>query len=154
MVLSNGYAWLLSVYAPIQKGPREGAMATTVLVVDDDPEIRTALRFVLEDEGYTVHEAPDGNPALERLHNHPDGMVVLLDLNMPGVDGIEVMRAVAAHEPLITRHAYILMTANLRTLPLPLAQQLSQLRVPVLSKPFDMDHLLEVIAQAAERITP
>ena len=68
-------------------------MARSVLIVDDDDGIRTSLRFALEDEGYDVGEAPDGETALDQLaKSTPD--VVLLDLMLPGVDGFEVCRQV------------------------------------------------------------
>jgi CheY-like chemotaxis protein len=128
-------------------------MGTPVLVVDDDDGVRESLRWILEDEGYTVYEAPDGKPALERLRDHPNGMVVLIDLNMPGMDGMEVMKAVEEQSQLASRHAYIVMTANGRTLPLAFAQQLTRLRTPVLDKPFDLDKLLATVASAATRIS-
>lgn len=63
----------------------------TVLVVDDEPEIRNSLRGILADEGLTVLEAADGRAAIEMLHRHrPD--LVLLDIWMPEVDGIEVLQ--------------------------------------------------------------
>jgi DNA-binding response OmpR family regulator len=68
-------------------------VARSVLIVDDDDGIRTSLRFALEDEGYDVGEAPDGESALDQLaRSTPD--VVLLDLMLPGVDGFEVCRQV------------------------------------------------------------
>jgi two-component system, response regulator, stage 0 sporulation protein F len=64
----------------------------TALVVDDDPDIRIMARRQLEDLGYATHAARDGEEALGLLLEglHPD--VVLLDLRMPRVDGLEVAR--------------------------------------------------------------
>ena len=63
-----------------------------VLVVDDDASIRSMLGFVLEDEGFQVLEAADGQEALDRLvDDPPDAMV--LDLMMPRVDGHGVLEA-------------------------------------------------------------
>jgi two-component system response regulator MprA len=62
-----------------------------VLIVDDDPHIRTALRRTLAFEGYVVREAPDGRAALAAaLDELPD--LVILDVMLPGIDGIEVCR--------------------------------------------------------------
>jgi two-component system chemotaxis response regulator CheY len=124
-------------------------MGTAVLVVDDDDAIRESVAWVLRDEGYTVVEAPDGKPALERLREHPQGMVVLLDLNMPGVDGFEVMKAVEEQKALASRHIYIVMSANWRPLPQTIKQQLARLFIPILPKPFEVDELLAVVATAA-----
>ncbi len=67
----------------------------TVLVVDDDPHIRDVLRFALEKAGFAVTEAADGAEALERFeHDSPDALV--LDVLMPGPDGIEVCRRLRA----------------------------------------------------------
>jgi two-component system, NtrC family, response regulator HydG len=128
---------------------------TDVLVVDDEPDIRWALRYVLEGAGYTVYEAPDGKPAFEQLITHPRGMVVLLDWNMPGMDGLALLQAVAADLPIATRNAYILLSAYAdarRTLPLALAQVLTQVDAQVLGKPFDVDDLLAAVERATARL--
>jgi two-component system KDP operon response regulator KdpE len=65
-------------------------VAGTVLVVDDEPQIRRALRTNLSVRGYHVVEAGDGRAALTAVaDHHPD--VVLLDLGLPGLDGIGVL---------------------------------------------------------------
>jgi DNA-binding response OmpR family regulator len=62
-----------------------------VLVVDDEPRIRTVLRGYLEADGFSVDEAASGSDALQAVRDAaPD--VVLLDVMMPGMDGIEVLR--------------------------------------------------------------
>jgi DNA-binding response OmpR family regulator len=62
-----------------------------VLVVDDEPHIRTILRGYLEAEGFAVAEAADGEAALAALRGEsPD--LVLLDVMLPGIDGLEVLR--------------------------------------------------------------
>jgi CheY-like chemotaxis protein len=116
--------------------------------VDDDDLIRETLVSLLHDEGYIVYEAPDGEPALQRLREHPDGLVVLLDVNMPGMNGIQVLQTIEAESPLAARHAFILMTAQYRLLPL----DLYRLGVAMLRKPFDVDVLLSTVATAAESL--
>ncbi len=68
--------------------------ATTgdVLIVDDDASIRTMLAFVFDDAGYRVIEAADGREALEVLRTEPPALMIL-DLMMPGVDGVGVLQA-------------------------------------------------------------
>ena len=61
-----------------------------VLVIDDEKDIRTALRRVLEYEGYTVFEAETGQAGLDRIAEG-DLDAVLLDIKMPGMDGMEVL---------------------------------------------------------------
>jgi CheY-like chemotaxis protein len=125
-----------------------------VLVVDDDAPMRQAVRWALEDDGHVVEEAADGRPALERLRASVDGMVVLLDLNMPGLDGTQVLQAVAKEKRLMTQHAFIVTTAahHQWTMPLAFAQLLSDLHVQVLAKPFDVDELLTTIQCAEARL--
>ncbi len=66
-----------------------------ILVVDDEPQIRRVLRTTLAADGYTIIEAHDGAEALEKLSGErPD--LVLLDMNMPGMDGLEVCREIRA----------------------------------------------------------
>lgn len=63
-----------------------------ILVVDDERPVRESLRRALELEGYRVELAEDGEAALERLGREPPPDAVILDILMPGVDGLEVCR--------------------------------------------------------------
>ena len=64
---------------------------TRILVVDDDPKIRTVVRRGLAYEGYRVVEAATGEEGLEKAREHlPD--LVVLDVMLPGIDGLEVTR--------------------------------------------------------------
>ncbi|MFN8232974.1 MAG: response regulator [Actinomycetota bacterium] len=68
-------------------------MARKVLVVEDHPTMRAAMRLVLEPEGFDVLEAVDGNDALAMIgRERPE--LVLLDLNIPGMTGEEILRSV------------------------------------------------------------
>ncbi len=70
-------------------------MAHTILVVDDEPQLVKVLRGYLEQGGFRVVTAGDGPMALTQYkHEKPD--LVLLDLNLPGMDGIEVARRLRA----------------------------------------------------------
>jgi len=62
-----------------------------VLVVDDEPHIRTVLRGYLQADGFEVAEAADGAAALAVMRDQPPDLV-LLDVMMPGIDGLEVLR--------------------------------------------------------------
>ena len=63
-----------------------------ILVVDDDAAIRELLHFVLEEEGYEVIEAVDGAEGLQRYQVEPTDLVIT-DLKMPGMDGLELLQA-------------------------------------------------------------
>jgi DNA-binding response OmpR family regulator len=64
------------------------ADASRILIVDDDPDIRKVLRLLLS-ESYVVSEAPDGPSAVAFLQENPDTDLVVLDVMMPGMDGIQ-----------------------------------------------------------------
>src|SRR5438270_1520452 len=67
--------------------------SATILVVDDEPQLRRVMLATLTDLGYTVVDAKSGEEALERFREEqPD--LVLLDLNMPGIGGLETCRAI------------------------------------------------------------
>ena len=71
---------------------------TTVLVVDDNPSIIELLKSILETEGWKTTSAIDGGKAIKSFYeNLPD--LVILDINMPGIDGIEVCRHIADSSP-------------------------------------------------------
>lgn len=68
-------------------------MVGTILVVDDESDIRTLLRSILEIEGHYIQEAADGLEALSLFDAaHPD--VVILDVMLPGLSGLEVLRQI------------------------------------------------------------
>ena len=67
-----------------------------ILVVDDEPAVRESLRRALELEGYEIELARDGEEALARLNDAMTPDAVVLDILMPGIDGLEVCRRVRA----------------------------------------------------------
>ena len=126
--------------------------ARPVLVVDDEPNIRTFVRLALEDEGYGVVTASNGEEALEVLRaTHPS--VILLDLRMPGMDGREF---VETYRALQTESA---QQGQRPATPVPIILVTAS-RIPevdpeqfgasgVLRKPFEVDALLESVARHA-----
>ncbi|HET7487576.1 MAG TPA: response regulator transcription factor [Acidimicrobiales bacterium] len=66
-------------------------MGSRILIIEDDERIRVSLRMLLEDEGHTVIEAGTGEEGLDVMSTHPAD-VLLLDVNLPGIDGYTVCR--------------------------------------------------------------
>ncbi|TRW94903.1 response regulator [Candidatus Methylobacter oryzae] len=66
-------------------------MVSKILVIDDDPAVRSAFRLILEDNCFSVREAENGEQGLEMARTErPD--LIFLDLRMPGIDGVETLR--------------------------------------------------------------
>jgi len=80
----------------------------SILVVDDEPAVREALKRALSFEGYTVRLAEDGQSALDAVLRDPPE-AVLLDVTMPGIDGLEVCRRLRAGGD---RTAVLMLTAR------------------------------------------
>jgi len=105
----------------------------TVLIVDDQPAIRMLLRELFELEGLAVYEAPQGRTAIELVKRAPIDFI-LLDLKMPDMDGIEVLRAIRQ----INTDVHVAMiTAYGDPDKLDAAKQLGVLAS--FTKPFDID---------------
>ena len=116
-----------------------------VLVVDDDRGIRDLLRFMLESDGYTVETANDGVAGLEALTRTNEIWIVLLDINMPRMSGLEVCKQLSALQGQAARHLVVLMTAG----HFPDGDAPPPVRA-LLPKPFDLHALQALIAELAE----
>ena len=84
-------------------------MKSSILIVDDEPVARKSLTDILRLEGYTVASAPNGQAAVEHVRTHHIDLMVV-DLRMPGMDGLEVVQVVNQLAPdteivLLTAHA-------------------------------------------------
>jgi two-component system response regulator (stage 0 sporulation protein F) len=110
-------------------------MAKKVLIVDDQYGIRVLLHEVLAKEGYDIYQAPNGVTALEIVRTHkPD--LVLLDMKIPGMDGLEILRHIRTIEP---DTKVIMMTAYGE---LDLIKEATALgALTHFTKPFDIDEL-------------
>jgi CheY-like chemotaxis protein len=129
-----------------------------VLIADDDPEIRHALRDLLASEGYTILEAADGVEAVDALLQWPDHLVVLLDLRMPYLSGWEILIFIQSEGRVADRHAYIIVTANRDLLMRQMADNpdlatlLHRCGVSIIDKPFDVEDVLQTVAEATDRL--
>ena len=83
-----------AVPAPVAPAADTASEAPLALVVDDEPPDLMLMRAIMERLGFSVVEAVDGEEALRHLDGDEDFAVMLLDLNMPGMDGLEVMNHV------------------------------------------------------------
>ena len=118
---------------------------TRVLVVDDEPQILRGLRTNLVARGYEVDAAPDGETALDLAATHrPD--VVILDLGLPGIDGIEVIRG------LRTWTAVPIIVLSAREQEAAKVEALDAGADDFVTKPFGMGELLARV-RASERRT-
>jgi len=112
----------------------------TILVVDDQDGIRQLLYEVLQGEGFGVRLAANGKEALSAVEKYnPD--VILIDMKMPGMSGIDVLRELKKNEDYEGK--YVLMTAYGE---LEIVNEASKLGVKYqINKPFDIEELLELI---------
>src|SRR5438270_8084671 len=118
--------------------------SATILVVDDEPQLRRVMLATLTDLGYTVVDAKSGEEALERFREEqPD--LVLLDLNMPGIGGLETCRAIrmGSDVPII-----ILSVRNTER---DKVEALDAGADDYVTKPFGMEELLARIRAAMRR---
>jgi CheY-like chemotaxis protein len=127
--------------------------ASAVCVIEDDEAIRTALRALLEDEGYRVLEAEDGLAGYELLRSSASPLVALIDHKLPKMDGCDLLDLAAKDEGLRRRHEFIFVTASPRRAEDDCGEALEELNVPVIPKPFDIDEVLEPVAAAAQRLS-
>jgi two-component system response regulator HydG len=119
----------------------------TVLVIDDEGGILDSLRILLKNEGYDAHVAQGGRAGIEQLESlDPD--IVLSDVRMPSVDGLQVHAAARAKNPITP---VILMTAQ-ATLQSAM-QAVNEGAFYYIQKPFRNDELLAILRRAVEHRT-
>jgi CheY-like chemotaxis protein len=152
--------YICSPYLPATSAPETEMLMSPehyprqrVLVVQRDDALRETLREVLEDTGYEVLEAREGEDALAILHNEQGGMVVILDQFMPRLDGAELLREVAQDRKLTKSYSFILLSAARLSMRIALIRLLTKLAVQVISKPFDVDDFLAAVATASQRLS-
>jgi DNA-binding response OmpR family regulator len=116
-----------------------------VLAIDDDADIRSFVRAALEDEGHDVQVAPDGKVGL-RLAQAFAPEVILLDMNMPVMNGPEFVRAYSEVLPPPEHAAIIVITAAPRGDVAARARQLAA--AGYLGKPFELQDLVDGVEAA------
>ena len=108
-------------------------------MVDDEEMVRKAIRMILAFGGYNIVEAVDGEEAVQKyLDASPPFDLVLIDLDMPRVNGAEALERIRSHDP----HAKaILLSGGVHAL---------QERMVFLQKPFDIQQLIGLVREALE----
>ncbi|HEX2712365.1 MAG TPA: response regulator, partial [Candidatus Acidoferrales bacterium] len=121
--------------------------SATILVVDDEPQIRRVMRTTLTGSGYAVTEARSGEEALESvLREHPD--LILLDMNMPGMGGLEACREIR------NRSDVPVIMLTVRNTEKDKVRALDAGADDYVVKPFSMEELLARIRAALRRASP
>jgi signal transduction histidine kinase len=118
----------------------------TILLVDDEPDIREVLEIYLSELGYTVHAAENGEAALKAFRRTAPA-IVLSDIKMPGMDGIELLRRIKAEAPtteviMITGHGDMALAID----------SLKLEATDFITKPINDDMLAVALRRAEERI--
>ncbi len=117
---------------------------STILIVDDDDQLRRSFRKLLTEEGYTVESAASGEAAVQKVQKQaPD--LVILDMRLPGQSGIETFRVIHGMEPKLP---VIIMTAYGTTDTAIEATKLGAFDYVL--KPFEITAMLTLIAQALD----
>lgn len=129
----------------VYQGPSEPEVPSAhVLIVEDEAIARRALARLLRSSGYSATMAASGEEALQRLADHDETTVAVVDLDLPGMNGLEFIARMRCTHP---RVAPILVTATGTDR---LAMFLSSHPVDYLRKPFDYAHLLHLISHAQQ----
>lgn len=119
----------------------------TVLVVDDEPDVRLVARLVLTSAGYDVMEAASGEEALAAVFGEPRPDAVLLDVRLGGIDGWETMKRLR-RDPSVRETPVVIFTADLAARKdAPGAWKNYE---HFLMKPFEPDGLLAAVEQAMQ----
>lgn len=116
-----------------------------ILIVDDDPTIRSVLEALLEDEGFSPVSAANGQEAVNAVRADPPALV-LMDLMMPVMSGVDATRVLktdpaTAHVPIIAMSAGFILREAVDEL----------LADGLVAKPFDLDALVASIHAALRR---
>jgi chemosensory pili system protein ChpA (sensor histidine kinase/response regulator) len=120
-------------------GKEKATACRSILVVEDDPNIRECLCELLRSEGYPVVSAQDGAEALEKLTTIVRPTLVLLDLMMPRVNGWEVLQTMRAKDHLAPIPVIITSaSADIRSL---------HGANDIIKKPYDLTAMLELVAK-------
>jgi CheY-like chemotaxis protein len=142
---ARGYActWVGELVESTRPDSMDAAQETkSIMIVEDDYDVRDALVQVLEYEGYQVASAANGQEAIDRLRDGASPSLILLDLMMPVMDGRQ-FRARQMEDPSLAAIPVIIISADGRV-----DQKAAAMGVAAyLKKPIEVDNLLDLIAR-------
>jgi CheY-like chemotaxis protein len=123
-------------------------MGAKVLIIEDNPVNARLLTVYLEEAGYTVVHAEDGDIGYRMVSKHPDTAMILLDRMMPGMDGLEVLMRFrrGVHS---SRIPIIMLTAALSPAQIKEAKNIGAFAC--LPKPYNKEKIIETIKEALEK---
>jgi CheY-like chemotaxis protein len=110
--------------------------STLVLIVDDEPLVRNVLRRTLHQRGCLVIETCDGPSALAIIDDRADLSLVILDITMPGMTGLEVLEQIRVRRPGLP----VLLSSACTDVPVHVADGF-------LAKPYSGEQLLDALAK-------
>ena len=113
-------------------------LSDLILIVDDNPGIRSLLKELLTSKGYRVEVAQNGEEAIEKFHKCVPS-IVLLDSKMPGMNGLEVAKKLKYSSPELP---IIMISAYSEKEDIKIAQQKGLLNY-CLTKPFDLNEIID-----------
>lgn len=130
---------------------------TTVLLIEDDLDIRETLRLALEDAGYAVQEAEDSPDGVRALREAPHPLVVLVDHLLPTMTSEGLLRHMLdqpdqPNQATPARHAYAVITASPQLISEDYHAWLEARGIPTIPKPFDLEYLLATVSAQAARL--
>ena len=114
-------------------------MATQIIIIDDDNDIREAVHEVLSSEGFNVASFSNGKVALEYLAQNESPIIILLDFMMPIMSGSEVLDALKKDARLAAIPVYIMSAARER--------RGTEAATGYVPKPIELEELLKLVSQ-------
>jgi len=112
-----------------------------VMIVDDDPDILSSLRSLLETKGYKVYTFDNGHDFIKRLHEGKKPSLIILDVMMPTINGWQIQRILQAH-PKWSKYRIFFLTARSTESAIEMYEKYA---TDYILKPFDINELLAKI---------
>lgn len=122
-------------------------MTRRVLIVEDEKNIVESLTFLLKRAGFAIDAVMDGTAALQRIGDDPPD-VVILDVNLPGTDGFDILRAVRS-APGTRDLPVVMLTARMQQQDRRMAEDIGA--TEFIAKPFSNAHVVDTVKRLIDR---